>query len=297
MFLSKGAPFTISGKLLARSTSRLATSSSLNLIQNSQIGRRCLRNNKPCSYGTIPGGGAKNDDYTSPVSWPSTAKPTPYEIFDAKRGAPYSKAKYYELAKQYHPDRYTDQGEDLDENGLSRTTKLERYRLVVAANDILSNPVKKREYDQFGLGWATSELRDLNEELRAKDQAWRTAPNSPAMNSSWEDWERWRQRRDGTTPPKQEPIFMSNGGFVILICACVVVVVWFQASQASQRSGRVMEARDRMHQVSSDNLRNTRMRGAALSQDSRVQLFLHKREFGDNPFEPTGHSPPEATKK
>ncbi|EHA50236.1 hypothetical protein MGG_03389 [Pyricularia oryzae 70-15] len=297
MFLKNGAPSFGSSKSLARSEFRSRIPFTLSLTQQKQFGPQCCPYNHRRSYNTTSADGEPKQDRCTPAMvWPNTARPTPYEIFNSKPGAPYSKGKFYELAKQYHPDRYTEQGDHLDENGLSRATKLERYKLVVAANDILSNPVKRREYDQFGLGWATGEVRDLNEELRAKDQAWRTAPNSPAMNSSWQDWEKWRHRRDGTAP-KQEPLFMSNGGFAIVLCACVVVFIWAQASQASQRSSRVMQARDKMHQAATDNLYNTRMQRATLSQNSRVQLFLHKREFGDNPFEPVGQLPAESPKK
>ena len=76
--------------------------------------------------------------------------PTPYQIFGQKKDSPYSKRKFYELVKLYHPDRH-DYGSS--GNLPSYTTKLERYRLIVAANDILSNPVKRAAYDRYGSGW------------------------------------------------------------------------------------------------------------------------------------------------
>src|SRR5690348_6812083 len=42
------------------------------------------------------------------IPWPevtsTNAIPSPYEIFNQKKGSPYSKHRFYELVKIYHPD-------------------------------------------------------------------------------------------------------------------------------------------------------------------------------------------------
>ena len=65
--------------------------------------------------------------------------PTPYQIFEMKTNGVYSKARFYELVKVYHPDR----GNGKDE-ALPRHIKMERYRLIVAANHILADPYQTK---------------------------------------------------------------------------------------------------------------------------------------------------------
>lgn len=79
-------------------------------------------------------------------------KQSPYAIPDlqSEEGSSYSKRRFYELVKLYHPDRHN---HDISTYGLSYATKLEKNRLVVAANEILSDPVKGSAYDCYGAGW------------------------------------------------------------------------------------------------------------------------------------------------
>lgn len=56
------------------------------------------------------GRGRSGPDFRDNMNWPCRkgnvpSAPSPYEIFDMERGARYSKQKYYELVKLYHPDR------------------------------------------------------------------------------------------------------------------------------------------------------------------------------------------------
>ena len=39
--------------------------------------------------------------------WPTALNPTPYDIFGHPKDAPYSKHRFYELVKLYHPDRHS----------------------------------------------------------------------------------------------------------------------------------------------------------------------------------------------
>ena len=82
-------------------------------------------------------------------TWPSSVNPTPYEILAHSKDARYNKALFYQLVKIYHPDRnHTAAG-----SSMPHSVRLERYRLVVAANEILSDDVKRRAYDLYGAGW------------------------------------------------------------------------------------------------------------------------------------------------
>ena len=65
-----------------------------------------------------------------------------------KDDAIYSKTRFHELVKLYHPDMSPGKSEDIP-----RQVKIERYRLIVAAHTILSDPTRRSAYDRFGAGW------------------------------------------------------------------------------------------------------------------------------------------------
>lgn len=221
------------------------------------------------------------------LRWPevnsANSIPTPYQIFNQRKGAPYSKKRFYELVKLYHPDRHDF---DPSEDCLPYTTKLERYRLVVAANDILSDPVKRGAYDCYGAGW-----NGHPEILRPQDAAdssnvwggrgWGGGPGGPSQNATWEDWEKWYQR-DAQGP--QEPRFVSNSAFVGLIFAFAVLGGVGQATRATSYGKEFIEQRDHLHGNISKDL--VRRRQEALhaygSREERIESFLKQRD-------PMGH--------
>lgn len=82
-------------------------------------------------------------------TWPSTDRPTPYEVMGIDRGNNYSKSRYYDLVKVYHPDSST----SLAAQKLTVEERLSRYRLIVDAHEILSDYKKRSAYDNYGLGW------------------------------------------------------------------------------------------------------------------------------------------------
>ncbi|KAH8888532.1 hypothetical protein GQ53DRAFT_748923 [Thozetella sp. PMI_491] len=210
--------------------------------------------------------------------WPSKPNPTPYDIFGLAKDAPYSKVRFYELVKLYHPDRV----QHCVQDGLSDRTKLERYRLVVAANGILSDTTKRRLYDTQGIGWV-DEL-DPREWLRRADRQWREQPGNPSMNATWEDWERWYQARDGKKP---DPLYMSNGGFAFIIAIFIVIAAWGQATRAGNHAKSLIEMRDEMHIGTSSDLRRRQIQRSNLTREGRVDTFLKQRE-GWNYDEPCG---------
>ncbi|KAK4909169.1 J domain-containing protein 1, partial [Elasticomyces elasticus] len=98
-----------------------------------------------------------NADLTWPAPPHGHVYPTPYQIFALEKSAPYSKARFYELVKLYHPDRNhcssTPAPAPTHPERLSHKVKIERYRLIVAAHTILSDPARRSAYDRFGAGW------------------------------------------------------------------------------------------------------------------------------------------------
>ncbi|RAL10127.1 J domain-containing protein [Aspergillus homomorphus CBS 101889] len=82
-------------------------------------------------------------------SWPSTADElTPYRVLGLQPGEPYRKSAFYERAKLYHPDRHR-----TVPSALAPTVRASRYRMIVAAHELLSDPHKRQAYDRWGVGW------------------------------------------------------------------------------------------------------------------------------------------------
>lgn len=223
----------------------------------------------------------KRSPNTRPPLWPTSSEPTPYEIFDLPKSAPYDKAQFYELVKLYHPDR---QWHTLHK-GIPHVTKLERYRLIVAANDILSNPERRRLYDLYGAGWAGQS--DMQNSYRAADRMWRQEPGNPSMNATWEDWERWYNERDGK---KQEPVFISNGGFAGVVVLFVLIGSVAQLTRAETNSTYLVDMRDQKNSLISNDLRRKHVQSMGLSRRDRVESFLKQREGWEHD-RLSGHSP------
>jgi curved DNA-binding protein CbpA len=211
--------------------------------------------------------------------WPEVtsahAIPTPYQIFGQKKGSPYSKQRFYELVKLYHPDRH-----DMSStNGeLSYTIKLERYRLIVAANNILSDPVKRGAYDLYGAGW-----NGMPDVARSSDatsgKGWGHNPSGPSQNATWEDWERWYTRE---SEGPQEPRFTSNAAFVGLIVIFAAVGGIGQATRVGSFSSSFVEQRDILHDnIAQDLMRRRReTQNAHGSRQERINNFLKQRDPG-----------------
>ncbi|KAI9840737.1 MAG: hypothetical protein M1838_003931 [Thelocarpon superellum] len=242
---------------------------------------------RPPSWRHRRGYARVSDDSHDKLTWPETGhptvSPTPYQIFCQKKGAPYSKRRFYELVKLYHPD-WHGQGRPSGVDQLSHTTKLERYRLVVAANDILSDPVKRSAYDRYGAGWNgfPEASGRWNQNTRgygngsSANQAWGQGDRSPSQNATWEDWERWYQR-DAKGP--QQPLYFGNGAFFSLVVMLAALGGVGQATRAGNYSMSFLEERDRLHDETSKELIRRRQDATTYShRDERIESFLKTRD-------------------
>lgn len=218
-------------------------------------------------------------------AWPTAANPTPYDIFATTKSAPYSKKTFYQLVKLYHPDRHP----HTSSTSLSQATKLDRYRLVVAANTILSDPTKRRAYDLYGAGWAGTHNMS-NKTFRDADRAWRREAGSAAGNATWEDWEQWHRAHNGTSGEKQSPLYMSNGLFVGALALFVVLGSWGQATRAGNHSVHLIEMRETSSQHISEEMWRRRKEKAILGREERIETFLRQRE-GWNHVSSEDHMP------
>lgn len=215
----------------------------------------------------------------SHIEWPDPIPPhkipNPYQILDCKKGIPYeNKRRFYELVKLYHPDRnhhlhvHTHLCRDIP-----YSVRLERYRLIVAAHAILSDPVKRSAYDHYGAGWLGGP--EFNSPPPTERRTWEYGQD-PMQNATWEDWERWHARQNGEP---QQPVFVSNGTFVAMLMLFVALGGIGQATRAGNFGSRIIEHRETLHSNASKELRLAR-EAAARSGDrnERIQSFLRHRE-------------------
>ncbi|MCJ1246568.1 hypothetical protein MMC30_003776 [Trapelia coarctata] len=194
-----------------------------------------------------------------------------------------------------HPDPPTRSSTTADL--LTPATKLERYRLIIAANAILSDPTARHAYDTYNLGWDSPTSSSI--------PSWRPHPHSPYTqpsyshwsgfsdngspfrNATWEDWEKWYQRDDSR--PKPRPRFFSNGGFVAVIILCSVLGGMGEISRARQFSGSFLEQLEEAHDRSFKDLEQRRRESQSIGdRQARVQRFLQTREPRRGMPEPEG---------
>ena len=223
-------------------------------------------------------------DLTWPEHKPPSRSPTPYEIFHIDRGQAYSKRTFYELVKLYHPDR-----NGINVPGHERVSgdvKLERYRLVILAHEILSDPIKRREYDRCGAGWVERNERWSRSRHSGGYHSEHTGgpfgfgagyDASPFRNATWEDWERWYARTQ-PRPQAYEGNYISPNGFASLIILLAVISGVAQATQAGQYSLN-LEDKIRTRNQETHNFLESRVEDSNdLGHDGRIRMFLEKRD-------------------
>ncbi|KAL2045495.1 hypothetical protein N7G274_001923 [Stereocaulon virgatum] len=255
------------------STTYLQPSQHQSLQQKKSLCRNyaTLRPNRPSS------------DHADEASWPdlpnSRVMPTPYQIFKLKKDAPYSKRRFYELVKIYHPDRNGHDNGPSGTNHLSDAIKMERYRLIVAAHQILSDPEKRSAYDASGAGWNGRPIHGAPRYHWGQNQGAKWSGfdtnDSPFRNATWEDWERWYTRDRS----KQQPVYVSNGGFLILVIAAVSLGGFGQSLRASDYSNVFERQVEKVHDDASKVLRKRKTDSTSFgNRDERLQNFLLTRD-------------------
>ncbi|KAI5806241.1 hypothetical protein EDC01DRAFT_609223 [Geopyxis carbonaria] len=230
-----------------------------------------------------------------PYRWPTTRYPTPYDILDLSPKAPYTKTRYVELVKLYHPDHA--HRHHHPHHHTPHQTRLDRFRLVVAANTILSDPSKRRDYDAHGLGWPHSPRPAVppgvnanwwqQREGHSPPQGFRPGPFSSAYgtggphdasrNATWEDWEQWRLRTAGT----QQPVYTNNGAFVLIVLFLATVGGFAEVGYAKNvGNGMVEVGQKQTVDIGRDLQRRRREAMESGDRDERVRRFLMVRDPG-----------------
>ncbi|KAF9891075.1 hypothetical protein FE257_005010 [Aspergillus nanangensis] len=206
------------------------------------------------------------------LSWPSASPFTPYDVVKLDRRAPYSQSRFYELVKIYHPDRPCNEHPVCRD--ISPQVRLQRYHMVIAAHEILSDPTKRAAYDLSGAGWSLH-----HPPAPTPTPSWAQTGSSdygPIFNNAtWEDWERWHNRHQG----KQQHMVDNRTftTFVILLAMLggVVQVSWFGQLTTSYE--------DRLREVNEESSRFLKGRrettaNSNVSSEKKVQHFLIRRD-------------------
>lgn len=215
------------------------------------------------------------DDYT----WPSGASFSPYDVVKQDRGAPYSKRRFYQLVKIYHPDRPCNEHPLCKD--LSHSVRTQRYRLLVAAHELLSDPVKRDAFDKFGQGWYhRAELFGAvsKDALNMNYAERREVDPEIFRNATWQDWERYRQKKEGRQQQQSSPV--SHGTFASLFLLLSLFGGAAQMVGAEKYSGyvdrRVAEVDKECGRILEGRRQETKSQ--LNSKDTRVQSFLKKRD-------------------
>ncbi|KAI0588027.1 DnaJ DnaJ-class molecular chaperone with C-terminal Zn finger domain [Pyrenophora tritici-repentis] len=217
------------------------------------------------------------------LRWPEAQKPhktpTPYQILRCRRGDAYTKHRFYALVKLYHPDACHASPAIAQ---LPLHVRLERYRMLVTAHDILSDIEKRKAYDIWGHGWAGHH----NTPAAAQHNDWDYDPRrwttDPRSNATWEDWERWHYENDGGNHAADDDrtVQMSNFTFMALIFAFISIGGVVQGTRFSTFNNSAIERRDQIHREASMEYR--RSKNATLSasgdRDERIRTFLEHRD-------------------
>jgi hypothetical protein len=230
--------------------------------------------------------------------WPAPTHPhrppTPYEILETEPSAPYSRACFTELAKLYHPDRARAAAGNQNHGSAARVSpaeRLERYRLVVQAHAILSDPTRRRAYDACGAGWVgghgapdawsanTGDGRPGR--FYAKDDV-----DGPWTNATWEDWEAWHVRQQEKEeaaarkgPGKKKPVFASHGSFGTVLITLAIVGGAAQMVHAERMNSVRMLTREEQHYRATLDLEKRR-NATRMENDkaARIGSFVRLRD-------------------
>ncbi|KAH8151615.1 uncharacterized protein LAJ45_04237 [Morchella importuna] len=226
------------------------------------------------------------DEYTK---WPPNPLPTPYQIFHYNQQTPYSKARYFQLVKLYHPDHARHRNLHITE-----AVRVERFRLVVAANAILSDPAKRAAYDRFGLGWnvavaAVQQQRPKwwqEREGHGTSEYGKGGVNDPSRNATWEDWEKYYQRKaaaEGGGKPGggegQETLYTSNRAFIVIVAFLASLGGIANISRANTNGHLFLDQTDRNSVKIGRELQRRKQEAVRMgSKDERIQNFLRSRD-------------------
>lgn len=235
----------------------------------------------PLGGNTSPRTPPKEDtDSPWPTAKPPRTTPTPYEILQLKPQAPYTKktARFYELVKIYHPDRH-DHPSTKDHSSIPAQIRLDRYRLVVSAHVLLSDPSKRRAYDLYGAGWTGAKSAFQTPDFTMSPEA----RDACMHNATWQDWENWYDRfnppKPGEPPRKpQAPVFLSNTAFISIVGIMAALAGVGQATRMQSSSKEYIFMVDEASNRAKGEMVRLQETKDGWTREQRIDHFVKDRE-------------------
>jgi hypothetical protein len=241
-------------------------------------------------------------DALDPYRWPQGKYPTPYDILEIKKDGPYSKHRYMELVKIYHPDHH--HHHRCYHLKHPHHVRLERFNLIVMANSILSDTQKRQVYDRYGAGWAAAPSSAFHHPVyhprhrgsRGTEKWWQAregredfysayghgGPNDASKNATWEDWERWyeaRSRGADAAVGKQQELHTRSSVFVAIVVMLACLGSFAEINYATGAGNEAIELGERQSiELGKDVMRRRRESMESGNQEERVKKFLMMRD-------------------
>jgi curved DNA-binding protein CbpA len=201
-------------------------------------------------------------------TWRVKDSPTPYEVMEMHPGSQYDKLRFYSLVKLYHPDSAA----SLSSDNLTKEERLDRYRLIVDANLVLSDDMKRSVCDEYGLGWSLkSSIRPEMSMFHGSYRGRHGYPGSPAVSMDEEII--WR-------------LLFRNSRFQCLLLVvfsfaqvCLFISLVTQVQMETQRTDQLSQKLLHRHQ---DRALSTK---SFMAQSERLLLKRDPSGLGVAPFE------------
>lgn len=184
--------------------------------------------------------------------WPRCPDASPYQILGHERDGPYNKKHFADLAMVYHPD-----SQKLGADAIPRAERLERFRKLVQAHRLLSDPQKRQLYDSTGLGWHM--------------------PKAASCETVTTDDSFYSQAYARAPPRSKEDVFVRRGIRWILVLLFALVGGFVQLKRAAKAARDLEHIRWRTHVATLADLMLVRTETSQLSREQRIQRFLCHR--------------------
>lgn len=208
---------------------------------------------------------------------------TPYEILELPRTCTANdiKRKYIELVKKHHPDKMKNASQLAPTESPPEINKHneEYFRLLLAANALLSDKRRREEYDRFGIHW-----NQPSHPTHPSPQNWSQAryptysrSRRSAGMGSWEEYyyNSYDYMNDQNASNKNRK-FDDEGMLVFAGILSILVIINIYSNYRNGKFYR--EARSAAIGRAEDNFDYYSTGMADLSKDDRISRFLILRE-------------------
>ena len=236
--------------------------------------------------------------------------PTPYDIFHFRSRivtAAEIKARYYDLVRTLHPDRFISHittDAKAKAKAKSKSQAEEEFKLIISAYNLLKDPRKKTLYDRAGLGWNSSKgitPSDIPPGAAGSDpwRNWKDTRYTRRYDSSystsghdkfgWQNQSFYSSHQHASGPFAHSPgwkggngKYTSNGMFISSLFVLTWLLAGVQYSRLSLQSQKAIERADRIHLDAARSLHQAR--SEARSEEGKQRWLAFRRRAQEQKF-------------